>query len=412
MRHGLGVVLPVAVLASLAACSAGTADHGTTTVTVTQGPPTTSTVTPSTPTTSTSVATSPSSQPPTLKSAFARVRSGVVRMEVATCEGASQGSGFVVGERLVATVAHVVEGAQVVRVIDGSMSTSGTVIGLDAQADVALVRTSVDVPGKPVSWSSGSPEVGDEVAALGFTRGEPLSFKPGSVNSLDRKQTIEGVTRHGLLELDFAANHGNSGGPVINARGQVVGLVDAQTDYVNDQGAKSGEQQGDRLAVAAATAQESVDRWTSSPRSTTPPDCSDVTGPDGEQMPADQYPQDIAQQAFQTLRIYFASVNNGDYPTALAQLAHPVSVEEFAKRVKSADDTDFEVGDVSLDAAGEPVVWLRFQSQQDAGDGPADRPEETCTRWSLDYRFSKVNGLWLIDRARAHGHEPADQPCS
>lgn len=414
MRHGLSTVLPVALLASLAACSAGrTAEHGTVTVTVTRGQPTKTVVTPSTAPPGRSVTTSAtSSQPPTLKSAFARVKGGVVRMEVATCDGAGQGSGFVVGQRLVATVAHVVENAQVVRVINGSMSTAGTVIGFDAGADVALVRTTADLPGKPLSWSSDVPEVGDEVAALGFTRGEPLSFKPGTVNSLDRKVIIDGVTRNGLLELDFAANHGNSGGPVINARGQAVGLVDAQTDYVNDQGAQSGERQGDRLAVAASTAQKDLEQWRSDPESITPPDCAEVIGPDGERMPADQYPQDIAQQAFQTLRIYFGSVNNGDYPTALAQLAHPVSVGEFARRVKSANDTDFEVGDVSLDAAGNPVVLLTFQSHQDAGDGPADRPEETCTRWSLDYQFSKVNGLWLIERARAHDHEPADQPCS
>lgn len=315
MRHGLSTVLPVALLASLAACSAGrTAEHGTVTVTVTRDQPTKTVVTPSTAPPGRSVtASATSSQPP--------------HAEV----GLRPGEGWQPG------------------------------------ADVALVRTSADLPGKPPSWSS---------------------------------VIIDGVTRYGLLELDFAANHGNSGGPVINARGQAVGLVDAQTDYVNDQGAQSGERQGDRLAVAASTAQKDLERWRSDPESIRPPDCAEVIGPDGERMPADQYPQDIAQQAFQTLRIYFGSVNNGDYPTALAQLAHPVSVGEFARRVKSANDTDFEVGDVSLDAVGNPVVSLTFQSHQDAGDGPADRPEETCTRWSLDYQFSKVNGLWLIERAR------------
>src|SRR3954447_10493926 len=77
----------------------------------------------------------------TLQQAFETVRSGVVRFEVAGCGTAWQGSGFQLSPDLIATVAHVVDQGQVIRVIEGTTSTAGTVIGLDQGTDVALVRT-------------------------------------------------------------------------------------------------------------------------------------------------------------------------------------------------------------------------------------------------------------------------------
>ncbi len=57
------------------------------------------------------------------------------------------------------------------------------------------------------------------------------------------------------------------------------------------------------------------------------------------------------------------------------------------------------------------AVWVTFTSQQEAGRGPAERPEETCTRWSLDYLLVVRNGLWLIESTRAHDGEPPHMPC-
>ncbi|HET7399713.1 MAG TPA: S1C family serine protease [Intrasporangium sp.] len=356
----------------------------------------------------TPVVSSPSAG--TLKSAFALVRSGVVRIQSADCTTSGQGSGFLLGPDLVVTVAHVVRGAQAVRVMNGTMAAAGEVIGYDDRSDLALVRSAVRFPGRILAFAASDPEVGDQVAAVGYTLGSPLSFKPGTVNSTGRKATIGGITRHGLIELDFASNHGNSGGPVIDADGNVVGLVDAQTDVMDQQGAKSGELQGDRLAVAASVARPAFERWRVRPEPPSHQPCPQAVGIDGRPLPVRDMREDVATQALQTLEVYFSSLNAGDNPTAVAQLARGMSLADFSDAVKSTRDSDFRVGDVSL-ISRKPVVWLRFTSRQDPGDGPQDRPGEICTRWSLDYHFSRVNGLWLIDRAVRHGTDPVSMPC-
>ncbi len=58
-----------------------------------------------------------------------------------------------------------------------------------------------------------------------------------------------------------------------------------------------------------------------------------------------------------------------------------------------------------------PVIWVTYVSEQAAGDGPDDRPDETCTRWSQDYTFTKHDGLWLIDGTEAHRGNTESQSC-
>lgn len=324
-----------------------------------------------------------------------------MRIEVAGCDAGSQGSGFLVGPNLVATAAHVIEGGRVIRVVQDTVSTSGEVIGVDRGADVALVRTNAKLSGITLTFALRPPRVGDAVAVLGYTRGDPLSFKPATVNGLDRKAVIDGIPRHSLIEIDGAANHGNSGGPVISAQGTVVGLLDAGRDDVP----------GVRLAVSSAVAGPLVTRWVASPDRVQPAACGQVIDPNGRPVDTGPDPQGDAAQAITTLRIYFQSINNGDFPTAVAQLASPPPLDAFKAAVTSTQDTAFVVRDVTREN-GSPVVWLEFTSHQEPGKGPAARPNETCTRWSQDYLFGGRNGIWLIDRTRAHQGAVRSQPCT
>jgi hypothetical protein len=57
------------------------------------------------------------------------------------------------------------------------------------------------------------------------------------------------------------------------------------------------------------------------------------------------------------------------------------------------------------------IVWVTFTSRQDAGKGPAARPQETCTDWSLDYAMAPKNSLWLIDATRPHAGT-GNAPCA
>jgi hypothetical protein len=103
---------------------------------------------------------------------YRRVSSGIVRINVTACDGGAIGPGFLIGPDLVATVAHVVDGAASIdlKVGPGGSGgvTSGVGVGTDAQRDLALVRTSQPTTGHIFSMADHSPSVGREVAAIGF----------------------------------------------------------------------------------------------------------------------------------------------------------------------------------------------------------------------------------------------------
>src|SRR5215216_3987361 len=146
-------------------------------------------------------------------------------------EGTATGSGFVIDDNgRILTAAHVVDGASEITVTfrDGTSRTA-EVLGEDDATDVAVLE--VDPSGlrlHPLELGgSASLDVGDAVAAIGDPFGYQRSISTGIVSGLDR--TIEapnGFTVAHAIQTDAALNPGNSGGPVLNADGQVVGIAD------------------------------------------------------------------------------------------------------------------------------------------------------------------------------------------
>jgi hypothetical protein len=332
------------------------------------------------------------SEPATLKEAQARVRDGVIRLEVTRCDDRSTGTGFAISEDHLVTAAHVVESAAVIRVIEGKTSRAGFVVGVDRRADVALVEVRSDLKGHEFVFTKQAAEEADQVGILGYPRGEPLTYTQGEVTGTNRKVTIEGLGRYGLLQTSARVEPGNSGGPVFDAQGSVVGVVSAGVDGDPEKA----------WAVAAEVAEPLVSNWLDQSQTSKLEECNGLTADGDTEVPAIN-PTSAEFQAASTLQLYFDSINQGDYPTALAQLADSAdtSLEEFEKDVSTSSDSDFEVRSV-WSTEGGPAVWLEFTSSQDAGAGPTERPDETCTRWSLDYSFTKRRGLWLIDKAAAH----------
>ena len=160
---------------------------------------------------------------------------GVVQIVTSTCDGRSAGTGFLIGQNLVATAEHVVAGATTIALRKhGKVVAKGaTVIGADSFQDLALVDAGRPLKGHVLSFSGAKPRLGDEVAALGF----PLPWEyptfdltvtRGSVSGLDRTVQIEGVERTNLIQTDADINPGNSGGPVISLdSGEVMAIADA-----------------------------------------------------------------------------------------------------------------------------------------------------------------------------------------
>jgi putative serine protease PepD len=146
-------------------------------------------------------------------------------------EATATGTGFVVdGKGHIVTAAHVVDGASsiTVKFQDGTTRTA-KLLGKDNATDVAVL--SVDPSGltlHPLALgSSASLDVGDQVAAIGDPFTYERSLSTGVVSGLDRTISApNGFTVAHAIQTDAAVNPGNSGGPVLDASGKVIGIVD------------------------------------------------------------------------------------------------------------------------------------------------------------------------------------------
>ena len=143
--------------------------------------------------------------------------------------GRSVGTGVIIsqdGEIL--TNAHVVENADEVRVrLAGETEPREvSLLALDVSNDLALLRMSGDGFAAATFADPGSVAIGDEVLAMGFALGldgDP-SVTLGIVSALDRTIGDGDVFLDGLIQTDAAISSGNSGGPLVNAAGEVVGI--------------------------------------------------------------------------------------------------------------------------------------------------------------------------------------------
>ena len=154
-------------------------------------------------------------------------------------EGVSTGSGFIMTEDgYVITNAHVVDGASDVTVTthDG-MEYSATVEGADTTNDVAVLK--VEATGLPAvtMGSSDALVIGDMVVAIGNPLGTLSSTQTvGYVSGKDRDITTDGSIIS-MIQTDAAINSGNSGGPLFNMAGEVVGITTAKYSGTSTSGA-------------------------------------------------------------------------------------------------------------------------------------------------------------------------------
>jgi putative serine protease PepD len=156
--------------------------------------------------------------------------------------GTAQGSGFVYDSAgHILTNNHVVDGADSVTVrFTGGKTARATVVATDASTDLAVLK----VPILPSSAhalslaSSAGVAVGDPVVAIGSPFGLEGTVTTGIVSATGRDITApDGYTITGTIQTDAAINHGNSGGPLLDASGRLIG-VNAQIE--SDSGGNDG----------------------------------------------------------------------------------------------------------------------------------------------------------------------------
>jgi S1-C subfamily serine protease len=177
-----------------------------------------------------------------LTSLYQQVISGVVSIRTDT----GQGSGFVFdNDGHIVTNQHVIDGASIVEVdFSSGFKAFGTVVGFDADADVAVIK--VDAPAEEIHpltiGNSDALQVGQTVVAIGNPFGLSGTMTLGIISGLGRTQPAsQSAAGSGgffstadIIQTDAAINPGNSGGPLFNMNGEVVGINQSiRTDSFN-----------------------------------------------------------------------------------------------------------------------------------------------------------------------------------
>jgi S1-C subfamily serine protease len=168
---------------------------------------------------------------------YANTNRGVVNITTAASSAgffgdettSGSGSGFVIDrDGHILTNNHVIEGADTVQVTLADGSThEAKIVGADASNDVAVIQ--IEVPPdqlNPVNLGESSNlVVGQKVLAIGNPFGLERTLTTGIISSLDRSiKAKNGRTIKGIIQSDAAVNPGNSGGPLLNSKGEVIGM--------------------------------------------------------------------------------------------------------------------------------------------------------------------------------------------
>ena len=189
---------------------------------------------------------------------YAQDSKGVVSIRARKAEGEDEGTGIVLNDKgLILTNDHVVAGATALAIGVGSGSSKVTreakLIGEEANSDLALIQ--VDPSGlglKPLKLGDSSGlAVGDQVYAIGNPYGLEETFTRGIVSALSREiQAPDGATIDGAVQTDAALNPGNSGGPLIDSAGEVVGV---NSQIASDQSSSGGQPGSTGVGFAIST---------------------------------------------------------------------------------------------------------------------------------------------------------------
>ena len=149
----------------------------------------------------------------------------------AHADSVRSGSGFAVAPGVVVTNAHVVEHCRGLRVLHGEQARSGRVLAIDREQDLAVVQTDLPVPAVLPLRAGPALRLGESVVAFGFPLAGSLSregnLTTGNVSAL---AGLRDDARY--LQITAPVQPGNSGGPLLDEGGNVIGVITAKLDAV------------------------------------------------------------------------------------------------------------------------------------------------------------------------------------
>ncbi len=194
-----------------------------------------------------------------LQEIYAKTIDAVVSVTCVTRSGTSTGSGVVISENgYLVTNSHVIDGAQSVEVLFNDGATrQATIIGSDALSDLAVLQVAAEGLTAAEFGDDSALRVGDSVVAIGDPLGIELrgTMTNGIISAINRDIQTDG-RRMTLIQTNAALNSGNSGGPLLNCYGQVIGI---NTLKIGDNMDSAGVE-GIGFAIPSSTVKEVVDQ--------------------------------------------------------------------------------------------------------------------------------------------------------
>jgi serine protease Do len=360
------------------------------------------------------------------KEVFDDVSNGVVFIQAHACGEDSSGgaAGILIDEDLVLTAAHVVEEPDGLAGIDlrlGNQIASGTIVGFNKNADLALLRSSTTLAGHEFTFASDRVEIGSSMAVLGFPlakqddRSDASKAQPkiaeGTVSDLDQKISYDGENYiKNIIQTSVLSNGGNSGGPVVDASGELVGVHVAGDVY----------EQGDNVkppayAVEAARASQAVQEWLTREAELPTQDCQDVAA--DWNVPLDVVSDhDQATSIGQSFKEHAEDINRGDYSSAFGIFSqHMVATEtkdvaSWSRGLNSSHWESLVVKEIENAYSSNLRATVAFVTLQDESQGPQALSDPTCAQWEINYGmlWDEETHRWLINGQKATKNSPRD----
>lgn len=174
-----------------------------------------------------------------LQTAVETARDSVVKLQGPGCGGIVEGSGFVAADGLVVTNAHVVAGVSEPTVIDRSGARDATVVWFDPGLDLAVLRTD-GLAGEPLDLNPRSVPAGTGAVVLGYPQGQGFTASPAAVldsfTARGRDIYNQRATERNIHAINADVRRGNSGGPLLDVDGSVIGVIFAQSSTQDNVG--------------------------------------------------------------------------------------------------------------------------------------------------------------------------------
>ncbi len=286
-----------------------------------------------------------------LQQIYSKAIDSVVSISCTLTNGASSGTGVVLTKNgYIVTNSHVVEDAQSIKIrLTDDRVLSAAVVGADSVSDLAVLYVQADDLSPAEFGDSANLRVGDAVAAIGDPLGVEFrgTMTDGIVSAINREVSVGNRTMT-LIQTNAAMNSGNSGGPLLNCYGQVIGINTMKIGAFSD----SAGVEGLAFAIPSTTVKEIVDQLISQ---------GYVSGRPSLGIACENVPEAYQRYYRLPAGVYVTGVEEGSAAQTAGLSAGDILLSINGIRVSSVDDLNSAL--LSLNA-GDTVSITIYRNQK------------------------------------------------